>query len=528
MTRHVVPSFVGLFARDNRTTLENILIAHMTSSTIGRPRATTRVEVVDLLTVNDTSCVAILQVSFTAGDPELKFLPLSLSTSELDSNLGSRALAELRLKTGEAAILYLDVANGPLSNLLLQAISSSTELKTERGSVVGSGFGVVAPRPTHTTVCLLPDPPAGRQHNVSVLLGYVFVLKLFRDMEAGKHPELDAARFLFEDAGFSHMAPVMGSLRYVSHDGATYEVGALHAFVENRTDLWHMALDELSLFLERASTQRNLRPDARDHSDLVGTFLEIATLLGKRTAQMHVALKGPEGSGFEPEPFDRFYLRGACHAMTSRADMAQANLQNIAIGMNDPELANQMSLALEALIKAADRYKDISDLTNVGLRIHVHGNLHFGQVLYTGTDIAFIDFEGDHGRPLHERRLKTSPLIDVAGLTLSFLYVALSANFRTLPGALRWHGRTHDLLRWTLAWAREVVSAFLTEYRGCIMGTGLAPEDTTTFDRLLRMYLVDKAVYQLIYELERRIDWAPTAIATLVQVTSDGEFLTVS
>jgi maltose alpha-D-glucosyltransferase / alpha-amylase len=429
------------------------------------------------------------------------------------------------LESGEAATLYLDAANGPLSNLLLQAISTNTELKTETGVVRGSGFGAVAPRPSPATVCLLPDPPAGKQHNASVLLGDVYVLKLFRDVEAGQHPELEAARFLFEDAGFSHMAPVMGSLRYVSNDGVTYEVGALHAFVENRTDLWHMALDELSLFLERASAQHSLRSDARDHADFVQSFLDTATLLGKRTAQMHVALKGPEGSAFEPETFDRFYLRGACHAMTSRADMARADLQNVAVGLSDPELASQMSLALEVLNKAADRYKDMSDLTSVGLRIHVHGDLHLGQILYTGTDIVFIDFEGDHGRPLHERRLKTSPLVDVAGLTFSFLYAALSANFRTLPGALRWQGRKESLMRWTLVWARQIVSAFLMEYRGRMNGTGLVPENGATFDRLLRMYLVDRAVNQLIYELERRIDWAPTAVATLLQVTSDGDFL---
>ena len=523
-----MPSFVGVFAWENRTTLGTILIGHMRSSTIGRPRATTQVEAVDSLKVNDTSCVAIVQVSFTAGDPELKFLPLSLSASELDSNAGVRALAELRLESGETAILYLDAANGPLSNLLLQAISTTIELKTETGFVRGSGFGPVAPKPSHAIVCLLPDPPGGKQHNTSVLLGEVYVLKLFQDLEAGPHPELEAARFLFEDAGFTFMAPVMGSLQYVSNNGVTYEVGALHAFVENRTDLWQLALDELSLFLERASTQRHLRPDARNHSDLVQTFIEIVTLLGRRTAQMHVALKGPEGSEFEPETFDRFYLRGACHAMTSRADMARADLQNTAFGLSDPELGSQISVGLEALDNAAARYKDMSDLTNAGLRIHVHGDLHLGQILYTGTDIAFIDFEGDHGRPLHERRLKTSPLIDVAALTHSFLYAALSANFRTFPGALSWQGRKQDLMHWTLAWAREVVSAFLTEYRRGVKGTGLVPEDTATFDRLLRMYLVDKAVYQLIYELERRIDWAPTAVATLLQVTSDGEFLTVS
>jgi maltose alpha-D-glucosyltransferase / alpha-amylase len=522
---NLVPSFTGLFDWAHRETLANILLPHMRSSSIGRPRFTTHVDVVDLLKVDSVSCVVAVQVSFSAGDPELQFIPLTLLEGMPPSRAEVRVLAQLRSDSGERATLYLDAANGALSNLLLQAMSRNMEVPTEKGMLRGSGLSVLAPSTGEATVCLLPDPPVHKQHNASVLLSDVYVLKLFRHLEAGPHPEIETGRYLFEEAGFAHVAPVMGSLEYLSSDGTCYEVGALHAFVENRTDLWQLALDELGLFLERASTQPNARPDAGDHSNLAQNFVDIAALLGKRTAQMHGALKGCEGSDYEPEIFDRFYLRGACHSMTSRADMARVMLENFASGLSDGALRSAAYDSLERLQTVGDMYKDVIQVATAGQRIQIHGDLHLGQVLYTGSDVVFIDFEGDHGRPLHQRRLKTSPLIDVAGLIHSILYVARSVNSQSTPGVLPWQGRKRDLLNWTAAWSRVVSMAFLTEYRRKIARTGLVPEDATAFAKLLRIYIIDKAVYQVIYELERRENWVATALAVLLDLTSDDDYL---
>jgi maltose alpha-D-glucosyltransferase / alpha-amylase len=514
---HVVSSLAAVFDWSNRAELARILLPHIGSSIVGRPRAITQVEIIDLLKVGTASSVVIARVSFTAGDPELQLLPLTIATHRPDLARPLRVLARLRDGSDETASMCLDAANGPLSNLLLQLMSENGEVRTHSGLLRGEGLAAVPPDLSETTVCLLPDPAVGPQRNASVLLSDVYVLKLFRQLEAGPHPELETARFLFEQGGFAHMAPLMGSFQYVAEDGTTYQAGALHAFVENRTDLWQMALDELALFLEGASKYAATSSEGETPFHLADNFKDIAVVLGRRTAEMHIALKGPQDSAFQPEPFDRYYLRGACHSLTSRADMARLVLESAASELP----ANDVEIALRALADCGAFYRRLTDLSDLGLRIHVHGDFHLGQALYTGTDVAFIDFEGDNSRPLFERRLKASPLTDVASLVQSFLYASLTPNFRVTPGVFAWKGRERDLMRWTAKWYRSVASAFVTEYRRRIAGAGLVPEEVTTFEELLRMLTMDKAVYQLIYELERRRDWAPAALASLLSATSD-------
>jgi maltose alpha-D-glucosyltransferase/alpha-amylase len=505
---------------DNRVPLGQLLTTHTRNSDIGRPRQVTAGEVIDLQRFDDRSCLVVLRVSFTAGDAELRLLPLTIEIAAPDPARSGMMVAELRLQSGQPATMYADAPGGALSDAILRLISRGATAPMRTGVIRGIRYASFPSGDGDPAVCLLPSAPSDAQRNTSVLLSRLYALKLFLRLEQGPNPEVETARYLFEEAGYSHLAPVMGSVEYVSPEGHSYSAGVLHAFVENRTDLWRLMLEELALFLERMPSS-SAAPGAIDkRMETMRTSLELARLLGKRTGELHRALIGPVGSGFEPEPLDHFYCRGAYHAMTARADMVRSMLEAAASGL-PASLRAEISSSLGTLAKAGTVFGALTRLSETGSRIRIHGDLHLGQVLYSGDDVVFIDFEGDNSRPVFERRIKSSPLVDVAGMTNSFRYAAMSANYHAMAGVLAWRGRGQELRAWTSAWSRRATEAYLESYRQAVASRGLVPKEFSEFYELHHIYALEKAIYQLGYELEHRPDWVPVALSTLTEISSE-------
>jgi maltose alpha-D-glucosyltransferase / alpha-amylase len=516
----VVESFDRIFQFENRTELARILTPHLKSGNAGRVRRATHADVIDLATFENRSCIAVVRVQFTAGEPELQFLPLTLIelTTGGDTADGlRRVITILRSASRHQAALYIDAASGPVSDAMLRLISEQTEMPTQAGSLRGTGFGALTPAPGPATVCLLPDSPTDHQRNASALLSGVYSLKLYRRLEAGENPEIETARFLFEEAGFNHLPPVFGKVQYISDEDVVFDAGVLQAFVENQTDLWQLTLEELALYLERASTAD--RSKMEDPVDLIQTFLELTRLLANRTGLMHLALAGPPDSEFAPEPFDPFYLRGESYSMTTRAALVREALEQRASGL-ESDIGPDLALALDSLRSADAVFRRLTEFTALGQRIRLHGDFHLGQVLHTGDDVVFIDFEGDNSRPLFERRIKASPLVDTAGMLHSFHYAAESADFDKVAAPFAWRGREGERKEWTIAWYRTLRSIFTSEYRKTIAGHGLAPDEEHQFERLLEIYLIAAAVYQVGYELEHRPAWIAVALRSLIEITS--------
>jgi maltose alpha-D-glucosyltransferase/alpha-amylase len=223
---------------------------------------------------------------------------------------------------------------------------------------------------------------------------------------------------------------------------------------------------------------------------------------------------GPRDTPFAPELFDPFSLRGACHSMTSRASLVLQRLES-----NGAESHETERLVRERLRTIENVFRQITDLADPGLRIRVHGDLHLGQVLHTGDDVVFIDFEGDSNRPLGERSMKTTPLVDVASMLHSLRYAATSATSNRIAGAFAWDRHPEELSHWTDVWYRNASVAFIGEYRRIVGSSPLVPSSHSDFERLLRSCYVAKAVYQIAYEMEHRPDWLPVAMRTFLDIT---------
>jgi maltose alpha-D-glucosyltransferase/alpha-amylase len=177
------------------------------------------------------------------------------------------------------------------------------------------------------------------------------------------------------------------------------------------------------------------------------------------------------------------------------------------------------ALGLEPLIREIITDTPLAECA--GLRIRIHGDLHLGQVLHTGDDIVFIDFEGDNTLPVRERIVKRSPLVDVASMLLSLRYAANSALVLNAGRLVEWRSRPDALERWLRVWLATTGGAYLQAYRGALGASPVVPAANDDFRRLLDVHLVGKAVYQIGYDLQNRPDWVPIALRTLREVVSE-------
>jgi maltose alpha-D-glucosyltransferase/alpha-amylase len=250
--------------------------------------------------------------------------------------------------------------------------------------------------------------------------------------------------------------------------------------------------------------------------ELIDAYLESARLLGQRTAELHKALaSSADDPNFAPEPFSMLYQRSIYQSMQSYVSQVFQWLR--AQLKQRPDSAReeaQQVLDLEGEIRR--RYRALLQRKLNTMRIRVHGDYHLGQVLYTGRDFVIIDFEGEPARPLSERRIKRSPLRDVAGMLRSFHYASYGALFGQVPGV---HPEDFPALEpWARFWYTWVSVAFLKSYLAVAKDEPFLPKDPIELQILLDAYLLAKAVYELGYELNNRPDWLKVPLQGLLQL----------
>jgi maltose alpha-D-glucosyltransferase/alpha-amylase len=374
----------------------------------------------------------------------------------------------------------------------------------------------------------------GEQSNSSVLYGDRLILKLFRRPEWGINPDVEVTTYLTERAGFRHVPPVAGTIEYRRPGEPIRSLAVVQGFVPNRGVAWQFTLDHLSRFFARVLDQpagaaadpalaapigllaRAERSVPEAVGGAIGSFLADAELLGRRTGELHLALAGETvDEDFVPEP----YTESCQHAWQSSVgnltaktfELLRARLAHLAA---EVQTRARRLLGLEAAIQ--ERFAVLTRGHNTGLRIRVHGDYHLGQLLYTGADFVIIDFEGEPARPLAQRRGKSSPLRDVAGMLRSFDYAAHSAL-----ATLRSQGAGGDPTaagRWARIWNAWTGAAFLASYLRTVAGAALLPKSPGELQMQLDALLLEKAVYELQYELNNRPGWVPIPLAALLEL----------
>ncbi|MPZ24116.1 MAG: maltose alpha-D-glucosyltransferase, partial [Dehalococcoidia bacterium] len=505
----------------------------------GKARRVKAATFVDVIPVSGTrSWLTLVRVDYTEGDPETYVLPIGVAdgqgAEEILAQLPYAVLAAVESDEG-SGLVYEAIWHEGFGPALLKAIGSGRPLKGETGRLMPTRT-----RSFRSVTRGIGDGSRARvlgteQSNTSVVFGEEAIFKLIRRTEPGVNPDLEISRYLADSGAFSQVPPLAGALEYQAPGTEGMTVGILHGFVPNEGDAWRYTLDALRQFLERVSlgsttphAELPLPPGApstavevpTEVGELVGPYLEAMRRLGQRTGELHLALTSERGGmAFAPEPFSDHYRQGRYQAMRAQAGHALSLLRSHLDALDEPTRSDaEAVLASEEALRS--RFRTVADSRIKAKRIRQHGDYHLGQVLYTGSDFVIIDFEGEPARPLGERRIKRSPLTDVAGMIRSLHYAAHTALLRENAPV---HDSTSvDLEGWATFWYRWVTAAFASAYLETLEGSGLLPRDPEQVGWLLDAALLEKAIYELTYELNNRPDWVGIPLKGLLDLVGEG------
>ena len=512
----------------------------------GKSRAIQQVEIIETVPMPAgpgelNARMLLLKVGYVEGEPEVYVLSVAFATGEraerVLSDLPNSVLARIQVRAGpEPAVAYEGLADKAYLDMLLQAIARRRHFKGQSGELVASpvnGFRqLYGPDGDRLEASVLKAD----QSNTSVVYGDRLILKLFRRPHPGVNPDLEIGRFLTARTPRVHVPRVAGYVEYRRPHDEPMTLGVLQSYERNEGDAWNFTLDALAYYVERILSEHD-SVELKDipvpseplvelihqetpplAADLIGSYLQWAELLGQRTGELHVALaSAPEDPAFSPEPFTPFYQRSLYQSLRGLTatviPLLQKRLTTLA-----PDTREDACKVVALEERIIDRFRALADRRIQGMRIRCHGDYHLGQVLFTGNDFIIIDFEGEPARPLSERRLKRLPLRDVAGMLRSFHYAAYAAVFKQMALGVVSPERFPVIERWAILWHRWVSAAFLRSYLQVASQVPILPQAEDELQVLLDDYILEKAIYEVGYDLNNRPDWVQIPLRGILQI----------
>jgi maltose alpha-D-glucosyltransferase/alpha-amylase len=483
----------------------------------GKARKIASVDVIDTLPIHLSSGNAYLFVAVVryadGGIDEFYSIPLVRS-----EGAGSEGL-KVPAPDGGSIMLADGLKNAPFLTALVELIEKGTAIAGESGELRGvqtTAYSKLSPEPV---TGLTPKPVGAEQSNTSIIYGNRLILKFFRRIQEGINPDLEIGQFLTEKTSLKSVPPLAGTLEYQTRDGKAMAQGMLQRFVPNQGDAWGFTLKSLANYYDEVRKTSSTGgtaakddftpgkkvqeiPDRANSS--VETYLAAAELLGQRTAEMHLALASDASDpAFAPEPFTMDSQQALEQSMSGLLVRVFSLLRD-----KMKYLPNEWREKAE---KLAERESEIAARFNMALRepiramrTRIHGDYHLGQVLRTDSDFVIIDFEGEPARSIEERRVKRSPLQDVAGMLRSFHYAA----FAPLLGEDRVQGEDIGQMSvYAEGWNSEVSERYLSKYFDTAKGASYLPATQAEIQTVLELHLLEKAIYELGYELNNRPTW---------------------
>ncbi len=495
-------------------------------------------EIVPLQDKSFTAYLVFAAVDYLEGSSETYILPLAFAAGQpaediLNEN-GWAALTRLQIKlTGQTGIVFEATALPDFGKTLIRSIHRSNRRKG------GGGELICSRSPVFRKICdvnpaTLDSTLVGvEQSNTSLIYDECFILKLFRRLQEGTNPDLEIGRYLTAK-GFDNTPPVAGAIEYRSGRQTPQTLGILQGFVPNQGDAWEYTLNVLAHYFEIVLQKQSEKtaptiPRASfielaesgmpaQVSELIGIYLESVRILALRTAELHRVLASPsEDPKFKPQPFSKLYQRSLYQSMRTLTGRTLPLLRRNLKQLPEDIQADGRDI-LDRNKEILDRFHALLDLKITGLRTRCHGDYHLGQVLFTGKDFVIIDFEGEPARPISERQIKRSPLRDVAGMLRSFHYAAYSALIALEKQGMVRPDNRPSLESWANYWYVWVCAAFVKFYMDHVAGDGFVPATPAEQVVLLDALLLEKAVYELGYELNNRPDWVKIPIHGIRQL----------
>ncbi len=482
------------------------------------------------ITYGETEAALVLaKIEYTEGFPEIYVLSLAYSTGEIAQQVRQQTPQAViaALSVGEEqGIIYDTIVNPVFMNLPREMIWQRRTYTGQKGRLL--------PIITEATrqldqmgAALDLQPQIEERSNTLVIYGNHLVFKLFRRLEGGVNPELEIRRFLgdkqhLEQGKLEHIAPAVGGIEYRSRLGESMTLGVLQAYVPDAINGWNYTLDSLRGYFEKVVVQptdavEEIEPLTQNLFEMqqslipelaavtVGSYLTNVQLLGQRTAELHIALSGDDQNpDFSPVPFSSFYQRSIYQYSRNLTGQVLFRLKKHlrSLPPDVQALGRQVVTRKDYLLT---RLEKVLQRKITALRTRCHGNYRLAEVLYTGKDFVILDFEGETYRTLNERRMKRSPLRDVAGMILSFDAAARMALRQELEQGMIQPENLGKMQQWAKLWSTWVSAAFLNSYLETIEPYKLLPKGKEEAQILLDCYLLEQAIHDVDLHLNNGV-----------------------
>ena len=483
---------------------------------------------VEFPTATGPALLAAFEVTLPgASRTDRYFVPLAQNWDDEGENTrlpSATILAKIR-QQAKVGLLVDAMADDAFCRALVHAIAGQQTISHAGGAIsfraseaLPAVFELLASAPATSgdlNQLTVRHPPA-QSSNTTAIIGDRLFLKAYRLLGDGISVEIEVGRFLTEIARYRHAVPILGTVEHTATDGTRTALAVLQTVIQNQGDGWTLAVEYLERLIESETTGAPTQPAApgdQAEPSIHGLFIELGHTLGKRTAELHLALATPSGDpAFEPEPLGAGDLAAWGQRVRKERNATLEQLMAVrgALAESLQPLIDTVLTSINAMEEVITR---VADLAPAGQKIRHHGDFHLGQVLLSNYDFYIIDFEGEPARPLAERRQKHSPLRDVAGLIRSIDYAGSNALARHRTSG---HGDPEQARAVVALWKREVVESYVGAYAQTI---GEAPLYGDWADALvlLDLFILEKTLYELRYELAHRPDWVAIPLEGLVE-----------
>jgi maltose alpha-D-glucosyltransferase/alpha-amylase len=506
----------------------------------GKSKKLKDLKITDQLTLNEDdlkSYLVLLETSYIEGKNDQYILPLSIIRGEemldLRYHYPEAVISTIEID-GHEAILYDGSYDSDVRDTFMKMIVQRNKIRNKGGELVGVPVRKITDKINKSELPLPSKVLGAEQSNTSLLYDNRFFFKIYRSPEEGDNPELEIIKALTEKTSFINFPGFTGALEYRKKDSGTISLGLLVDFIPNQGNAWEFTQNAIENYFDRIRADRENLMTAIDEKspDILRNipeetvaelfdpfFLEMIGLLGKRTAEMHLALASIKGNkNFEEEPFSLLYQKSLYQSFRTLIKRTVGEMRSSRKNLDEDQikLVNDIIEKEPVMLNTIKHSLEKKKIHTTKTRIH--GDYHLGQVLFTGKDFIIIDFEGEPTRSLTARSLKYCPLKDVAGMLRSFhyaIYMGEQEYDKKIPESVDLSGP------WLEAWYQKIHDTYMEHYLDTAGNASFIPEEKRQLGDLLSVYTIEKAIYEADYELNNRPDWLHIPLNGLTKILGD-------